>query len=155
VTTAAGTCAAGVCTRGNVGASCANNAACGQAISLDSTALSVGRGRRDIENLTQAPAIDLPVLAIGGSNGLTPVPARYTAFAQSIGPCTRPSCTGTARLVDPSLPSPAFPTFGGTAGGFEVVIAEGFAHIDVVAAEDDAENPIVGAVADFIARNVE
>ena len=51
---------AGTCTVGNVGAACsgatqaAADATCSQGINLDSTALSVGRGRRDIENLTQA-----------------------------------------------------------------------------------------------------
>jgi hypothetical protein len=34
------------------------------------------------------------------------------------------------------------------------VIAEGFAHLDVVAAEDDANSSVVSALADFIARNV-
>jgi len=57
-------------------------------------------------------------------------------------------------VVDPTMPTTAFPTFGGVAGGFEVVIAQGFAHVDVVAAEDDAENPVIRAVSDFIDRNV-
>ena len=34
------------------------------------------------------------------------------------------------------------------------MIAEGFAHIDVVAAEDDTDNPVVAALAAFMARNV-
>jgi hypothetical protein len=138
-----------------VGATCANDNACTQAISLDSTQLSVGRGRRDIENLTQVGNISIPVLGIGGSNGLLPVPGRYLPIAQSLGTCTAPSCTGAPRVVDAAMPNPAFPTFGGVAGGFEVVIAVGFAHIDVVAAEDDAENPVVRAIGDFMARNVE
>jgi hypothetical protein len=57
-------------------------------------------------------------------------------------------------VVDATSPNPAFPTFGGTRGGFDVVIAEGFSHLDVVAAEDDADNPVVPAIAEFIARNV-
>ena len=155
VTSAAGVCTAGVCSKGNVGASCANDAACAQAISLDSTALSVGRGRRDIENLTQAANIDIPFLCIGDSNGLAPVPGRYTALAQSLGTCAAPSCLGAPRVVDPLTPNPAFPTFGGVGGGFEVVIAEGFSHVDAVAAEDDSYNPIVAAISDFIARNAQ
>lgn len=154
VTTAAGACTGSICTAGAVGAGCAGDEDCRQAISLDSSQLSVGLGRHDIENLTMARDIDLPVLAIGGSNGLTSVPGRYVPFAQSIGPCVAPSCDGTARVLDADRPSPAFPTFGGPAGGFEVVIAEGFAHLDVVAAEDDADNPIVVALAGFLARNV-
>jgi pimeloyl-ACP methyl ester carboxylesterase len=155
VTQAPGVCAAGTCIAGNVGASCTTNGACTQSISLDSTQLSVGRGRRDIENLTQVANVDIPVLGIGGSNGLVPVPRGFLAVAQSLGVCAAPSCSGTPRVVDPALPSATFPTFGGVAGGFEVVIAEGFAHIDVVSAEDDAENPVVAALSAFIARNVQ
>jgi pimeloyl-ACP methyl ester carboxylesterase len=153
VTTAAGVCTASVCTAGAVGTACADDGDCAQSISLDSTALSVGRGRRDIENLTMVRSIDVPVLAIGGSNGLTSVPGRFLPFAESIGACAAPSCDGTARIIDVDQPSAAFPTFAGVAGGFEVVIAEGFAHMDVVAAEDDADNPIVVALARFMARN--
>ena len=63
-------------------------------INLDSTQLSVGRTRRDIENLTQVGNIDIPVIAFGGTNGLTPLPGVYSAFGQSIGICTAPSCDG-------------------------------------------------------------
>jgi hypothetical protein len=154
VTSAPGVCSAGTCIKGNVGALCANDAACGQGISLDSTALSIGRARRDIENLTQAANINIPVLGVGGSNGLAPVPGRFTSLAQSLGACAAPSCLGAPRVVDAAMPNPAFPTFGGVNGGFEVVIAEGFSHIDAIAAEDDADNPIVVAVSDFIARNL-
>ena len=122
-------------------------------IDLDSTQLSVGRGRRDIENLTQAPNINVPVIAFGGTNGLTPVPGSYLSFAQSIGACTAPSCTGAPRVVSTTSPNPAFPTFGGADGGFEVVMNEGFAHIDIVAAEDDVDNHVVGPLIDFLARN--
>jgi hypothetical protein len=124
-------------------------------VSLDSSALSVGRGRRDIENLTQAAAIDVPVIAFGGTNGLATVPGAYTAFGSSIGTCTAPSCDGTPRVVDASLPNPAFPTFGGVAGGYEVVMAEGFAHLDVTTAEDNADNPIPAALVAFLKRNVQ
>lgn len=129
-------------------------------IGLDSTKLSapppVGRGRCDIENLTQAAQIDIPVIALGGSHGLTPVPASFSAFAQSIGPCTAPSCDGTTpRLVDAANPNPAFPTFGDVAGGFEVYISEGFAHLDVVTAENTADNQVINPLAAFLARNSE
>jgi len=155
-TTAAGVCNTGTCSKGNVAAACTSDAQCTQSISLDSSALSIGRGRRDIENLTQAGNVNIPVLGVGGSNGLVPVAGRFTAMAQSLGTCTAPSCSGaTPRVVDAALPNPAFPTFGGVAGGFEVVIAEGYSHVDAVAAEDDAHNPIVAAVAAFVARNAQ
>jgi hypothetical protein len=156
VLTANGVCntTTSLCTAGNVGAPCTTNANCTQSVSLDSSALSVGLGRRDIENLTQASQISIPVIGVGGSNGLTPVGASYSAFAQSIGPCTAASCSGsTPRLVDASLPSPAFPTYGGVAGGFEVVIVEGFAHVDVISAQDVPGNPVIQSLSDFIERN--
>jgi hypothetical protein len=154
VTSVAGVCSSGTCSVGNVGA-CADDGDCSQSVNLDSTALSVGRGRRDIENLTQAAAIDIPVIGFGGSNGLATVPGAYTAFGTSIGTCTALSCNGTPRVVDAGMPNPAFPTFGGVAGGYEVVMAEGFAHIDVLTAEDDADNPIPAALVDFLSRNVQ
>jgi pimeloyl-ACP methyl ester carboxylesterase len=154
-TSVPGLCSAGHCAAGNVGAECSSDSQCGQAINLDSSALSIGRGRRDIENLTQAAAIDVPVIAFGGSNGLTPIPASYVPFAQSIGVCTAPSCTGAPRVVDATQPNEAFPTFGDVAGGFEVYISEGYAHVDIVAAEDDGTNHVVGPLAAFLARNVE
>jgi len=94
------------------------------------------------------------VIAVGGTNGLAVVPGAYTPFGTSIGTCTAPSCDGTARVVDAASPNPAFPTFGGVAGGYEVVMAEGFAHVDVVTAEDNADNPIPAAVVAFLKRNV-
>jgi pimeloyl-ACP methyl ester carboxylesterase len=125
--------------------------------SLDSSALSLdppeGRGRRDIENLTQAAFVDVPVIAFGGSNGLTPVGASFVPFASSIGACAAPSCDGTARIVDPASPSAAFPTFGGAPGGFEVYVTEGWAHVDPLAAEDGTLNGAIGPLVDFIARN--
>ena len=157
-TSAPGVCSGGVCITGNVGVACTPstaNSVCTQSVNLDSSALSIGRGRRDIENLTQAGNVDIPFLSVGGSNGLTPVAGRFTPLAQSLGACSAPSCDGTPRIVDPSLPNPAFPSFGGVNGGFEVVIAEGYSHVDVVAGEDDATNPVVRAVSDFIARNLQ
>jgi hypothetical protein len=142
-----------VCTVGSVGAVCSSNAQCSQSLNLDSSALSIGRGRRDIENLTQAAGIDVPVIAVCGTNGSAPVPGVYTPFANSIGTCGAPSCDGTARVVDASMPNPAFPTFGGIAGGYEVVVAEGFAHVDVLTAEDNADNPIPAALVAFLMRN--
>jgi pimeloyl-ACP methyl ester carboxylesterase len=163
VTSVSGRCSglSGTCTVGNVGAACGGgtqavaDAQCGQAISLDSTALSVGRGRRDIENLTQAANVDIPVIAFGGTNGATPVPGRYVPFASSIGTCTAPSCTGAARVVDAESPNPAFPTFGGVDGGFEVHMSEGFAHLDILTAEDNADSNVIVPLAAFLVRNVE
>ncbi len=154
VTSASGVCTTGMCTVGNVGAACTTDAQCSQSISLDSTALSVGRGRPDIENLTQAANINIPVICFGGSNGLAPVPGRFVSFANSIGQCTAPSCAGgTPRVVNASSPNPAFPTFGNAAGGFEVYISEGFAHLDVITAEDNADNNVLAPLAAFLARN--
>jgi pimeloyl-ACP methyl ester carboxylesterase len=156
VTSAPGVCTSGTCSAGNVGASCTTDGQCGQSINLDSTALSVGRGRRDIENLTQAASINIPVISFGGTNGLTTVPGAYTAFGSSIGVCTAPSCDGsTPRVVDASVPNPAFPTFGDVSGGYEVVMAEGFAHVDVVTAEDIVDNPIPAALVAFLKRNLQ
>jgi len=126
---------------------------------LDSSALSLdppaGRGRRDIENLTQAANIDVPVIGFGGSNGLTPVPGSFVAFAQSIGPCRASTCDGsTPRVISATSPNRAFPTLGGTAGGFEVYISEGYAHVDIVTAEDGEGNEVIGPLAAFLARNV-
>ncbi len=129
-----------------------------QGLSLDTTALSapppLGRGRHDIENRTQAHKIDLPVIAFGGSNGLTPTPSSWLGFAAAIAPCGAPSCDGvTNRLVSATMPSEAFPSFGDVSGGFEVYIAEGYAHLDVLTAEDDDSNNIVAPLLEFVARN--
>ncbi len=127
-------------------------------IDLGSTKLSAppptGRGRCDIENLTQAGAINIPVIAFSASQGLATVPGDYVPFAQSIGKCTAATCDGsTPRVVDAQNPNAAFPSFGGPAGGFEVFVSEGFAHLDIVTAEDNADNHVVGPLSDFIARN--
>lgn len=152
-TSVSGLCMANVCTVGNVGASCSSNGECSQSVNLDSTDLSIGRGRRDIENLTQAANIDIPVIGFGGSNGLAVVPATFLGFAESIGTCASPSCDGTARVIDASNPSPAFPTFGDAGGGFEVHISEGFAHVDVLTAEDDVHNNVLRPLVEFLERN--
>jgi pimeloyl-ACP methyl ester carboxylesterase len=122
---------------------------------LDSSALSIGRSRPDIENITEAANVNIPVICFGGSNALTPVPGNYIAFAQSIGTCTTGDCNGaTPRVVDASLPNPAFPTYGDADGGFEVHIVEGIAHVDVGTAEDNPDNLISPLLLDFIERNI-
>jgi pimeloyl-ACP methyl ester carboxylesterase len=154
VTSAPGRCVATTCTVGNVGASCAANADCAQTINLDSSAVSATRP--DIVNLTQAAAIDIPVICFGGSNGLTPVPGNYVAFGESLATCASPSCDGsTARVVDSAVPNPAFPTLGDVSGGFEVHISEGLAHNDITSSEDVPGNNVLGPLAEFIARNVQ
>jgi hypothetical protein len=158
-TSSIGACTAGLCTEGNTGAVCSFDSDCSQSIDLDSTKLSApppeGRGRCDIENLTQAGNIDIPVIAFSGTNGLAPVPGLYTAFAQSIAQCKTGACDSqTPRVVDATSPNPAFPTFGEVAGGFQVFVNQGFAHLDVLTAEDNAENNVVGPISDFIARNL-
>ncbi len=127
---------------------------------LDTTPLSapppLGRGRSDIENMTQARKVNIPVIAFGGSNGLVPAPGRMLGYADSLAPCTAPSCDGsTPRVVDRGQPSTAFPTFGDAAGGFEVFMSEGFSHVDIVSAEDDETNNVIRPLLRFIERNVE
>ncbi|MCG8590932.1 MAG: hypothetical protein MJE66_16695, partial [Proteobacteria bacterium] len=127
---------------------------------LDTTALSadppLGRGRRDIANLTEAQNIDVPVIAFGGSNGLTPIPAAFLAFAETLAPCAAPSCDGsTPRVVDASNPNPAFPTYGGVAGGYEVHMSVGYSHVDVLTARDQPGNNVVAPLVDFLVRNLQ
>ena len=129
-------------------------------LGLDTSALSLpppaGRGRTDIENMTQARNVDIPVIAFGGSNGLLPVPGRMTRYAETLAPCTAPSCDGsTPRVVDAASPNTAFPTFGGPEGGYEVYMSEGYAHVDVVSAEDDETNNVIGPLLDFVVRNLQ
>lgn len=155
MTSVAGFCDATVCTRGAVGEACTVNSDCSQSVSLDSTALSVGASRPDIVNLTEAGNIDIPVICFGGSNGLTPVGASFRSMAESLATCAAASCDGTVRLVDDSVPSEAFPTFGDVAGGFEVYIREGLAHNDVLMAEDTPDADIIDPLLAFVARNVE
>jgi hypothetical protein len=158
-TNVAGVCSTGTCTAGNVGSACTVNTDCSQSINLDSTKLSapppVGRGRCDIENLTQARNIDIPVIAFSGTNGLAPVPGVYSDFALTIGACKTGACdASTPRVVDATAPNPAFPTFGDIPGGFQVFVNEGYSHLDVLTAEDNADNHVVGPLSDFIARNL-
>ena len=129
-------------------------------LGLDTTALSapppLGRGRSDIENRTQASAIDIPVIGFGGTNGLAVVPAAWLGFADAIAACAAPTCDGVSgRVLDRLNPSQAFPTFGGIAGGYEVHISEGFSHVDVLTAEDTVDNNVIGPLADFLFRHSE
>jgi cysteine-rich repeat protein len=153
VTTADGVCTAGTCSAGNVGVACTTNAQCSVSLGLDSSPLSVGRGRPDIENLTQATAIDVPVIAFGGTNGLTPTNGSFKAFAESIGDCTAPSCDGvTPRVVNPLTINTEY---GGINGGFEAHLSEGYAHIDVLSAEDDpSHNHVYDPLMAFLERNL-
>jgi hypothetical protein len=129
-------------------------------LGLDTSALSApppaGRGRSDIDNLTEARNVNIPVIAFGGSNGLVTVPGRMVAYADSLADCTAPSCDGTTpRVVDREQPSSAFPSFGNAAGGFEMFMSEGYSHVDVVAAEDDETNNVVAPLLQFIERNLQ
>ncbi|MBT4522661.1 MAG: hypothetical protein HOC23_21900 [Halieaceae bacterium] len=129
-------------------------------LGLDTTPLSapppLGRGRSDIDNRSQAGMIDIPVIAFGGSNGLTTVPAAWLGFANAIGPCTAPSCDGiNDRILDRLTPSEAFPSFGGVAGGFEVFMSEGYSHVDILTADDDDTNNVIGPLLEFIGRNLQ
>ncbi|HYB97692.1 MAG TPA: hypothetical protein VEC57_01020 [Candidatus Limnocylindrales bacterium] len=118
---------------------------------LDSSALSVGRGRPDIENLTEGADIDIPVIAFGGSNGISPTMAAWEPFALSIAPCTAASCSGGPRVV---MTDAIDTIYGGVAGGFEAYVSEGYAHIDVVSAEDDpSHNQVYDPLLAFLIRN--
>ncbi len=124
----------------------------GSGLGLDTSALSIGRGRTDIANQTQAAHIDIPVIAFGGSNGLVTVPAAFLGFARSIDICLQPSCDNTtARII---ATGGNFPTFGGIAGGFEVYMSEGYSHMDVLTANDDGTNNVVAPLVAFIERNL-
>ena len=49
---------------------------------------------------------------------------------------------------------PITPTYGGIAGGFEVYINEGYAHVDAVTAEDDpVHNQVITPLVAFFERN--
>ena len=129
-------------------------------LGLDTTQLSapppLGRGRSDIDNRTQAGNINIPVIGFGGSNGLTPVPGSFLAFAKAIGPCQAPACDAiTTRIIDETQPSVAFPTYGDVSGGYEIYISEGYAHIDVLTAEDREDNKVIGPLLQFLQRNSE
>lgn len=124
-------------------------------LGLDTSALSApppkGRGRSDIANRTQGHLINIPVIAFGGSNGLTPTPASWRAFATAIATCTAPACDGvTPRLVDADNPNPAFPTYGDISGGFEVHMSEGYAHFDVLSADNNETNNVIAPLLAFV-----
>lgn len=78
--------------------------------------------------VTQNASVDVPVLGIGGSNGLTPEAKSFDRYLASIA----------------TSPSDA-----------EVVIIEGYAHLDVINARDnDAVPPIVDLVNRLIQRKL-
>ena len=139
----------------------ANSAAVGGAnLGLDTSKLSLpvaqgGRGRSDIVNQTQARKIDIPVIAFGGTNGHTPVPGIWRSFANAIAPCVTVTCNGTPRMLSGAADLSAFPTYGGPEGGFEVYMSEGYAHNDVLAADDDATNNVIDPLLAFIKRNAQ
>jgi hypothetical protein len=72
--------------------------------------------------LTQNASVDVPVIAIGGSNGLAPEPRSFASYLGSI-----------------ATPEE----------WQEVHIVEGYAHLDVINAEQNEAMPLV---ADFIRR---
>lgn len=43
--------------------------------------------------------------------------------------------------------------FGGVDGGFEVHMSEGYSHVDIVTADDDATNNVIRPLAEFMQRN--
>ena len=94
------------------------------------------------------------MIAFGGTNSLA-VPASFLSFASTVGACASPSCDGTPRVVDALLPNPAFPTLGNVPGGFEVHLSEGYAHVDIVTAEDDVHNNVTAPLLDFLIRNAQ
>ena len=78
------------------------------------------------------------------------------SYAETLAPCAAPSCDdSTPRVVDDQSPSEAFPTFGNAEGGFEVHVSEGYSHVDVLTAEDDETNNVIGPLLDFVTRNLE
>ncbi|MCG8590819.1 MAG: hypothetical protein MJE66_16125 [Proteobacteria bacterium] len=79
-------------------------------------------GDESLLALTQTANVDVPVLAIGGSNGLTPTPE---SFASYLGAIATPD------------------------EDKEIVIAEGYAHLDVLTA---ADNSVLPAVTDWLNR---
>lgn len=133
----------------------------GANLGLDTSALSLpvsqgGRGRADIVNQTQARRINIPVIAFGGSNGLTPVAGIWRGFAEAIAPCSARSCTAGTPRTSPGQPAlVADRQYGGAAGGFEVFISEGYTHVDVLSADDNETNQVVRPLAAFIQRNLD
>lgn len=132
----------------------------GANLGLDTSALSLpssqgGRGRADIVNQTQARKINIPVIAFGGTNGLTPVAGIWRGFAEAIAPCAASSCKeGTTRTPAGQPTLLANRKYGGVEGGFEVHMSEGYSHVDIVTADDDATNNVIRPLAAFMQRNV-
>ena len=58
-------------------------------------------------------------------------------------------------MVNETVPSEAFPTYGNVEGGYEVYIREGLSHVDVISGEDVPDVNVLGPLGDFIARNVQ
>jgi len=77
-------------------------------------------GRPDLLNVTQHAAVDAPILGIGGSNGLTPTEASFADYVEST-----------------------------ASTDVEIVLIEGYSHLDVVSA---AENEAVPPIVDWINR---
>lgn len=133
----------------------------GANLGLDTSALSLpvsqgGRGRSDIVNQTQARKIDTPVIAFGGTNGLTPVAGIWRGFAEAIAPCAAPSCKpNTPRTPAGQAALAADRTYGGVDGGFEVHLSEGYTHVDVLTADDNGTNNVVRPLSAFILRNLQ
>ena len=46
------------------------------------------------------------------------------------------------------------PGHAGVAGGFEVFMSEGYSHVDVLTADDNATNNVVRPLAAFVLRNL-
>ncbi|UAW97180.1 hypothetical protein KEM63_10090 [Halopseudomonas nanhaiensis] len=145
----------------STGLTLGNGSTGGANLGLDTSALSLpvelgGRGRSDIVNQTQARSIDIPVIAFGGSNGLAPLPGSWRGIANSIAPCAAQSCeVGTPRMLSGAADLSAFPQFGGAEGGFEVYISEGYSHNDVLTADNDETNNVIGPLLSFIERNAQ
>jgi hypothetical protein len=90
----------------------------------DSSAL----GDESLLAITQNSAVNVPVLGVGGSNGLTPVPASFDPYFGSI-------ATPPADRV--------------------ALILEGYAHLDVIEAEhNDAVAPIAAWLDELLARKL-
>jgi pimeloyl-ACP methyl ester carboxylesterase len=85
-------------------------------------------GDESLLAITQNASVNVPVLGIGGSNGLTPIAASFDPYHASI--ATPPADR-------------------------EVVILEGYAHLDVIqAAENEAVPAIVAWLDDLLARKL-
>jgi hypothetical protein len=84
------------------------------------------------------------------------VPASWLRFVAAFDQCATSSCDGvTGRALGRLNPNEAFPTFGEAAGGFEVYISIGYAHVDIVTADDDETNQVIEPMLDFIGRNLQ